>query len=58
MTRPATFPAARVLLVATLTVLLGAVALGLARLGPLRGLGGVTDEVVGWFTYNTDVLFR
>ena len=57
-TRPVTFAAARLLLAATVVVLLALVGLGLDRLGPLHSLGGVTDDVVAWFSYNTEVLFR
>lgn len=57
MTRPVTFSTARLLLMATTVLLFAAVVLGLDQMGPLHALGGVTDQVVAWFAYNTEVLF-
>jgi hypothetical protein len=42
---------------ATTVLLFAAVVLGLDQMGPLHALGGVTDQVVAWFAYNTEVLF-
>jgi hypothetical protein len=56
MSRPTTFPLARFLLAAAVAALFAAVVLGLDGLGPLQSLGGITDDVVAWFAYNTEVL--
>jgi hypothetical protein len=56
MRRPPTFPAARFMLAAAVAALFAAGVLGLDGLGPLHSLGGLTDDVVAWFAYNTEVL--